>query len=50
MRSTTGLWSRHWLASRALYADLEQQKRDVDRELRDVGRAQPEKPARLRSS
>lgn len=34
--------------ARTLYADLEAQKRDVDREVRDMARAEREKPPRLR--
>ncbi|HLW02742.1 MAG TPA: hypothetical protein VKT82_29070 [Ktedonobacterales bacterium] len=35
-------------AARALYADLESQKRDIDRETRATARAEQEKPPRLR--
>jgi hypothetical protein len=47
---------QHWprvetlAEARALYADLEQQKRDVDGELREMGRAARAKPVRLRSN
>jgi hypothetical protein len=34
--------------ARTLYADLEAQRRDVDREVRDMARAERAKPARLR--
>ena len=36
--------------ARALYADLEEQKRDVDRGACEMARTQREKPARLRST
>lgn len=36
-------------AARALYADLEEQKRWTDQQAREEGRRQLEKPARLRT-